>query len=85
MRLIWSCPKFCCLVKSLHVSTGQMALNRVSMTKINDRAEQDQTARMCRLILLYTLRNKRDTANGRISANVLAADKKSSLCNEINL
>ena len=32
----------------------------VSLTEINDRtvesAEQDQTARMCRLILLYTLR-----------------------------
>ena len=36
-----------------------MALDTVSLTK-NDRAAenvaQDQTARMCRLILLYTLR-----------------------------
>ena len=37
-----------------------MAFDRVSLTEINDRAaesaEQDQTARTCRLILLYTLR-----------------------------
>ena len=37
-----------------------MALNGVSLTEINagaaESAEQDQTARMCRLILLYILR-----------------------------
>ena len=37
-----------------------MALNEVTLTEIRDRsaerAEQDQTARMCRLILLYSHR-----------------------------
>ena len=44
-------------------------MNKVSSTEVDDRvaesAEQDQTARMCRLILLYSLRqNKPMTANG---------------------
>ena len=37
-----------------------MAVGGVPLTKVNDRTaesvEQDQTARMCRLILLYALR-----------------------------
>ena len=37
-----------------------MALNEIPVTEISDRGEesveQDQTARMCSLILLYTLR-----------------------------
>ena len=41
----------------------QMAIVGNSLTKTNDgvaeSAEQDQTARMCRLILLYTLRTLR--------------------------
>ena len=39
---------------------GQLSPIRVSLSGIDDKAaesaEQDQTARMCRLILLYTLR-----------------------------
>ena len=42
-----------------------MTLEEIPFTEISDKAaksaEQDQTARMCRLILLYTFRKK----NGR--------------------
>ena len=38
-----------------------MALDGISLAEMDDRvserAQQDQTARMCRLILVYTLRN----------------------------
>ena len=48
-----------------------MALDGVSRAEITDKAsesvERDQTARMCRLILIYTLRkNKSVVANGNI-------------------
>ena len=42
------------------ISVCQMALDGLSLTEISDQAaesaEQDQTARMCRLILFYTIR-----------------------------
>ena len=37
------------------------------MYRATESADQDQTARMCRLILIYTFRNKKATGgNGRI-------------------
>ena len=52
-----------------------MTLDQISLMDISDRetesAEQDQTARMCSLILLYTLRQKKRkvmVANCRVRA-----------------
>ena len=48
--------------KKKKISIGHLQLDGVSLIGISDRvvesADQDQTARMCRLILLYTLRER---------------------------
>ena len=60
-----------------------MLSNWVSLTKINDRAaesvKQDQTARMCRMILLYTIRkNKWMVENARIRFKINMKDNMQS-------
>ena len=57
-----------------YISIDYMPLDRVLLMDINDTAaesaEQDQTARMCRLILLYTLRKKVHEQRIRIEVNI---------------
>ena len=67
MLSIWTSIQFCHLVElACHIevddkySIGQITLDVAKFTNINDKeaesVEQDQTARMCSLILIYTLR-----------------------------
>ena len=57
----------------------ELNMNKVSLIEINDKAlessDQDQTVRMCRLILIYTLRKNKDMlANAKIMVKDIPSD-----------
>ena len=69
-------------IEDKRISIGKMTVDGASFTEINDRptesARQDRTARMCRLILLHTLR-KTMAANGRIAVRMVGKYRRRSL------
>ena len=77
--VVCKCFQFVPVKKNCHLVKGLMPLDGVLLSEMNYKAaegvEQDQTARMCRLILIHTIR-KSIVSNGRTSAhNTISIDR----------